>query len=252
MKKLFFLIVLCLSHFIFAQEDAKLVRYKTSVILGAGSNLYKGDVCQSCINLGYQINLASRVLFYKRFYFRPEFSLQRVQSQEDAITKLSFKNNTYSAFLNLEYALTSDLHTLDHRAKNEFFLSFAPVFMHHNPFANLDNRKTFLSTLQTEGSSYSKFILGAKIGLFTDFELKKNTRLGFSLDYILFLSDYVDDVSGKYIDYSKLDKVRKLAIDPTQSASFGSQRGNNKAFDSLLRFSVSYEFSFEKKVEVFN
>lgn len=251
MKKILFIILAVFNAVVFAQNEPTLVRYKTSVISGLGTNFYRGDVCSSCANVGFQANISSRIHMNNRFFFRPEFAVQHIQSGLDKTSGLQFKNNLTSVNFNFEYALTYDKTKQDKRANNEVFIDFGPSFTHHNPYALIDGEKTFLSPLKTENESYSKLILGLKAGLFSSFKINKDARFGIGIDYTLLLSDYIDDVSGKYIDYSKLDKTRTLAIDPTQKAEIGASRGNSSKFDSLLRVTLSYEFSFEKKVEVF-
>lgn len=234
-----------------AQEDGKVVRYKTSLIFGLGANLYKGDVCTSCTNLGFQGNFSSRFLIQKKWFFRPELSLQRIQSQVDEISLIQFKNNTTSLALHLEYNLTGDKTHSDKRSDNEFFISLAPSLTHHNPFTTIDGKKTFLAPLYTENKSYSKLILGTRIGVFGDISISKQKRIGINIDYNLLFSDYLDDTSTEYIDYLKTEKVRSLAIDPSQKAIIGSKRGNNSSFDSYFRVSISYEFNFERKQTIF-
>ncbi len=246
-KQGFYILIICIISPIFAQSDAKIVKYKTSVIFGLGASKYIGDLCTTCSNVGIQANLSSRVRIKKQFYFRPEFAYQRVQSNSDPVSGLSFKNNTLGIHLNLEYAFTKDKTKNNGRAKNEFFLLLAPLVMHQNPFTTINGNKTFLAPLSTENKSYSNFLLGLKTGFYVDFNIAQDKRIGFSADYSLLFSDYIDDVSNKYIDYKKTSLTRALAIDPTQKSIIGSARGNKVGFDDLLRCTIHYEFVSSRK-----
>ena len=254
MKKLYFIILLnfCFVIHSNAEDEPKIVRYKTSLIFSTGANKYNGDVCNSCSNFGFQGSLSSRFLIQKKWFFRPELSLQRIQSNVDEKSLIQFKNNNTSLALNLEYNLTGDKTHSDKRSKNEFFLAIAPSITHHNPFTIINGNKTFLAPLSTENKSYSKLLPGAKIGIFGDISLTKLKRIGINIDYNLIFSDYIDDTSGKYIDYLKTENTRSLAIDPSQKADIGSNRGNSSKFDSYIRVSLSYEFNFERKQKIYN
>jgi hypothetical protein len=243
MKKIIYLFLLFISTQVSAQEEK--VRYKSNAIFSLSAHSFIGDVCPQCGNLGLGLSASSRFRFVKSIFFRPEFAYQRLQAAKDPKSMLTFKNNTFSAILNLEYALVKDKHRTDGRANKEFFLNFAPILMHQNPFTKLENKKVFLASYQTEAVSYSKFVLGIKLGLSADFKLKKENRIGFFADYQLFLSAYLDDVSQNYIDYTKAEPNRSKLIDPTQKAEIKTKRGNNSKFDSLLRVGLSFEFGFK-------
>ena len=233
-----------LTQIAFSQD--KSIRYKTSAIVSIGTNMYSGDLCKGCSNIGYGASLSSRFKMTKKILFRPEFDFQHLQSQVDETSQLAFENNMLGAILNFEFGL----HRLDRgrtsRSKKELFLVLAPLVYHHNPYTILGNQKTYLAPLQTEKESYSKLIPGVKVGMNFMSAINKKSRLGVQLDYTLLLSDYVDDVSANYVDYALLDPNRGAAIDPTGKAEIGSARGNNSNFDGFLRIMLSWEISFEK------
>jgi hypothetical protein len=252
MKKSLYILLLLLVSLLKArsQNDIKSnaqtgqTRYKTNLIISASGLSYKGDVCKGCLNTGYSLGLSSRFRFNNRLYFRPEYVFNRIQSGIDTKSKLSFKNNTHSVVLNFEYGLIAPEKGSVSRPKNEIFLCLSPFVMHHNPFTEINGKKTYLAPLLTENKNYSKLITGVRLGLETSFELSKDKRLGVFADYQLLFSDYLDDVSKNYVDYSKTYTNRSLAIDPTQTAEIGSKRGNSSPFDGFFRLGLSFEFGY--------
>lgn len=238
--------ILVLFCFAGLYSQDKTVRYKTSAIVSPTVNLYRGDVCSGCANVGYGLSVSSRFKINRKFLFRPEFEVQHIQSQSDSETQLSFANNLIGATINFEYGLHRLSKGRSGRAKNEVFLLFAPVVYHHNPYAKFNDEKTNLAPLQTEDVTYSKLIPGLKLGLNFNLLANKKTRIGFQVDYTFLLSDYVDDVSGDYIDYTIVDPQRATAIDPSQTAEIGSERGNDSGFDSIIKASLIWEFSFSR------
>lgn len=250
MKKIggFVFLLVCFQTF-FGQD--KSVRYKTSAIVSVGTNMYFGDLSEGSANLGYGVSVSSRFRLTNKTLFRPEFDFQHLQSQVFETNGLSFKNNLKGAVLNFEIGMHKLSRGKVGRMDNELYLLIAPLIYHHSPYAMLDGQKTFLAPLQTEDEVYSKFIPGAKIGFNFNSLIRKESRFGLQLDYTLLLSDYVDDVSGNYINYKVLDENRQRAIDPTGIAEIDTPRGNKSKLDGFLKLTLLLELSFEKSKKEF-
>ena len=227
-------------------SQGKTVRYNTSVIVSPTVNLYNGDVCSGCTNIGYGLSLSSRFPITKKLLFRPEFDIQHISSQLDDGSQLSFANNLIGAAINFELGFHGVNAKRSKRAKNEVFLLLAPLVYHHNPYKVVEGDRLYLASYQTENTIYSKLMPGVKLGLNFNFSANKQTRIGVQIDYTLLASDYVDDVSKAYIDYTTVDPQRSFIIDPTQGKTVGESRGNSSNFDSILKASIIFEFSFSR------
>jgi hypothetical protein len=90
---------------------------------------------------------------------------------------------------------------------------FAGVgFFHYKPYAldDLDN-KVFLQPLSTEGQGFApgekpykltQFMIPVGIG--AEYALNEDMRVGIEMGYRFLFTDYLDDVSGRYVDQALL------------------------------------------------
>ena len=68
-----------------------------------------------------------------------------------------------------------------------------------------------LRPLHTEGRSYSPITLVIPFGVGVSYKLNQRIDLGFELGYRFTFTDYLDDVSGKYVDPNKIGGPSSLA-----------------------------------------
>jgi hypothetical protein len=127
-------------------------------------------------------------------------------------------------------------------------------FFKFNPIAYYDDEKFYLQRMTTEGqglvdsapNKYSLLQFAIPIGAGFKFKLQDNLNMTVSVGYRGTFTDYLDDVSGQYIDNDKLVEVAgpesAALADPNSMGRKGRQRGNpyNKDWYVFAGISLSY------------
>jgi hypothetical protein len=140
---------------------------------------------------------------------------------------------------------------------------FAGVGIYHfNPYTkDVDGRKTSLRPLSTEGQGFVTGVNPYKLtqfniplGFGADYLLGEDHRIGLEFGYRRLFTDYLDDVSGRYVDEAGLLHARgakavELAYrgDEVSSRPYpvaGDVRGNPKIKDSYYYIAFTYTFRF--------
>lgn len=130
--------------------------------------------------------------------------------------------------------------------KSYMFVGIAGLL--HGPKTVYDGSIVKLRPLMTEGVNYSKVTMALPVGLGFYFTKKRKYRFGFEMGWRLTFTDYLDDVSGTYIDHSSPLANRHDELDPTDTSvpssiyyEPGQKRGdpthNDTYFYSLITYS---------------
>ncbi len=176
---------------------------------------------------------------------------------------LSFRNDIFELSVAPQITLyeNNDLGS-SYRFRLGFkYYVFAGVgVFHHNPKASYKGDMVALAPLQTEGVKYSLWQLAVPMGTGFYFTLKKKHRIGFEYSWRLLFTDYLDDVSTKYIDPSKLGsaQARALAnrtnelgtsIKPDVIGFFkpGAKRGDPSHKDTYMTMFLNYSYVMRGK-----
>jgi hypothetical protein len=141
---------------------------------------------------------------------------------------------------------------------------------HFNPSTRDENgTKTFLKPLSTEGqgfmpgiSEYKLWQLNIPFGIGAEYSLNEDMRVGLEMGYRKLFTDHLDDVSGNYVDESRLFTAKgQKAVDlayrgdevgagpyppPTE------MRGNPKHKDGYYYIAVTYtlRYFFDKYKQI--
>lgn len=129
---------------------------------------------------------------------------------------------------------------------------FAGVsFFHFKPYTTAGNNKVFLQPLSTEGEGvvsgvkkYKLLQLGIPIGVGADYAITEDLRIGLEFGYRKTFTDYIDDVSDRYVDYTTLLNAKgQTAVDLAYRGDelpggapypvAGTLRGNSKHKDAF-------------------
>lgn len=172
---------------------------------------------------------------------------------------LSFKNDILELQLNTEvyfYEIPGMVQnfklSVDFRA-----YGFAGIsFFHHDPKGELNGKWYKLQPLRTEGVAYSRFGVAIPMGIGAHFTINRKDRIGFEVCYRKTFTDYLDDVSTRYVDPSTLANPTAVALanrsgelvttDPelldllSYNYLPGGLRGNPKSKDTWITYSVTY------------
>ena len=220
---------------------------------------YQGDLqenrlslkqARSAISLGLRYDLSPRLIARTYFtYAKLASADSNNRSTFLQARNLSFQTNIFEGELGLQYQL---------RDLNDYWWTpyvFAGVgFFHYKPFTfdELDN-KVFLQPLSTEGqgfvageSPYKLTQLAIPVGIGAEYALNEDMRVGLEIGYRVMFTDYLDDVSGRYIDQALLLANRgQQAVDLAYRGkgtypAAGEQRGNASNNDAYYYVQLTF------------
>lgn len=135
---------------------------------------------------------------------------------------------------------------------------------YHNPQALYNGSYVDLQPLKTEGVDYGSFGFNVPAGIGGYFTYNRKHKIGFELCYRLSFTDYLDDVSDRYVGAANLesptavalaDRSGELSPESNQEAEIlainyggkGALRGNKENNDTYFSFSLNYAYSIKGK-----
>ena len=222
MKKIFFVFLVILLHYSGLSQ-----KYNLGFGVRAGVANYLGDIGGGDLARPFVFNLElkdTRWGFgaFVRYRFSPYFAHQfgfnyaRVQgadSESDNRARqgrnLSFSNDLLVLDYKFEY-YPSQLAMADVGKRGRYRTDFKTYIfagiggIYHNPKADYQGQKVKLRPLMTEGKKYSPVALSIPVGAGVYFTYRKQHRFGFELSWNYTFTDYIDDVSGVYVDPSQM------------------------------------------------
>ena len=176
---------------------------------------------------------------------------------------LSFKNNILELALRGEVYLYN-INDVGNRGRYRLdFKSYAFLGIagfHHNPQARSDKYNggawTKLQPLQTEGVEYKNYALSIPGGIGFYMTQKRKHRLGWEIGWSTAFTDYIDDVSSVYPEYSEVDPLvydaftnRTDDVDPSllplggaDNYTPGSKRGGADKNDAYVFTTFNYSY----------
>jgi len=229
------------------------------VSLRGGFSNYQGDLQEQRLSLRQAkgaYSLGVRYDLSSRFIARGFFTYARLAAADSnnrstglQARNLSFQTKVTEAELGLQFQI---------RDLNDYWWTpyvFAGAgFFHYKPFAldDLDN-KVFLQPLSTEGQGFApgekpyklnQFMIPLGIG--AEYALNEDIRIGFEIGYRLTFTDYLDDVSGRYVDQALLLANRgQQAVDMAYRGNgtyppAGELRGNSFNKDAFYYAQLTF------------
>jgi hypothetical protein len=178
---------------------------------------------------------------------------------------LNFKTKLFDWELTAQYSLFS----LNDRWWTPYVFAGIGIY-HFNPYTmdSADN-KYFLKSLSTEGQGFSPGVKDYKLtqfsiplGIGVSYSLNEDMRLGLEFGYRKIFTDYLDDVSGSYVDRTSLLNARgQTAVDlawrgdeikPAPYPAAGTIRGNEENKDGYCYIAVTYtvRYFFDKYKQI--
>jgi hypothetical protein len=278
MKRLILLLaVFCGSGTSMAQH------YNLGVGLRAGVTGFLGDIGGGDLARGFVMNMQmseTRWLVgpHVNYKFNPFFAVSgginyfrlggedaKCENIQRKSRNLNFKNDAFDFTVRLEYypqfLSVSDvgyrgIYQLDYHTY--FLLGVGTVLS--NPKAQLNNTGKWykLRKMQTEGVKYSPFALTVPMGAGFHFNYKRYHRFGFELTWNWTFTDYLDDISNRYVYDAQMsgDPMAPLLANQyapqyggpaAEQFGPGSVRGDPKDWDNYILVSVSYSRLFRTK-----
>lgn len=201
-----------------------------------------------------------------RLSVKAELSFLRIAGDDALSTNpgrrarnLSFGNNIFELTVTPQVKIyeNNDLGS-SYRFRLGFkYYVFAGIgVFHHNPKALYKGEWSALQPLKTEGVKYSLWQINIPMGTGFYFTMRKKHRIGFEYNWRMCFTDYLDDISTKYIDPSKISSPRgkKLAnrtdelppgtVGPDVIAFFkpGQKRGDASHKDNYMTVMFNYSY----------
>ena len=126
-------------------------------------------------------------------------------------------------------------------------------FYHHQPKTIYKDEVYKLQPFQTEGKKYGLWQFNIPIGTGFYFTMKKKHRIGFEYNWRLCFTDYLDDVSSKYVSKKAgttaaalANRTGELGTEiPASLAAYyvpGAKRGDASHKDTYMSVQFSYSY----------
>lgn len=253
-------------------------QYNLGFGVRAGVTNFLGDIGSGDLARDFVYNMELRDTrwdfgVYTRYRFHPLFAAQvafdfnRIQgrdsnsdNRERIGRNLQFTNNLLHLNAKLEfYPQILSVSDVGYRGRYRtdyqtyFFAGLGGVY--HSPKGELNGQRIKLRPLMTEGVDYKKVILTIPFGGGFFFTHKKIHRFGFEYAWNWTFTDYLDDISGFYVDNSEMstDPNAALLANRYEENPFldiplgvqygpGSPRGDATDRDNFMTISVSYSY----------
>ena len=201
-----------------------------------GTAAYNGDLTQTAFSfkrLGPSAGVNIKYYSGSFWSVRAGISYGKV-SGDDSKNRdegLKSRNLSFKSHI-VEFSICGELAAVD----PELYYSYPYIFggigvYHFNPFSfDDDNKKTFLRPLSTEGQGlaafpdrkpYSLFQVCVPFGAGWKYNYKNKFELSYEFGYRLLFTDYLDDVSKRYVSLTELEAAKGL-----KSAEMSYRRKN--------------------------
>jgi hypothetical protein len=235
---------------------------------------YQGDLKAKSISLSQaklMLSLGAKFDLTEHIMARSYFTLTSLQADDKKGTvpmrerNLNFKSKVFDWELTGQYSFFS----LNERWWTPYVFAGLGLF-HFNPYTNDEaGTKTFLKPLSTEGQGFQPGVKEYKLwqfnipfGIGAEYSLNEDMRLGIEMGYRKLFTDHLDDVSGEYVDESKLFTARgQKAVDLAYRGDevgagpypvAGITRGKSKNKDGYYYIAVTYtvRYFFDKYKQI--
>lgn len=250
------IVFMLFGHTVLAQE--------VSVQLSPGMMNYGGDLQSAAYTFkGAGFSFGADV-FYRinKFSIRSGAHFGKVLGSDAKYTNyksrnLEFASNIVDGNLCLQY----DVFSLAEKKITPYLFAGVGIF-HFNPYTNYNGQKVYLQPLGTEGQGltaypqrkmYALTQFNVPAGIGVKYKLSDRIQVGLELCGRMLLTDYLDDVSGKYPDENELFKGRgQLAVDlsfrgdeldPSLTFPSDKQRGNPAHNDNYYTTSLTFIYT---------
>lgn len=235
---------------------------------------YKGDLKAKSVSLSQAkmlFSLGARYDLSENVMVRSYISVTGLQADDKKGTasmqqrNLNFKSKIFDWELTGQYSFFS----LNDRWWTPYV--FAGIGLYHfNPYTNdAVGAKTFLKPLGTEGqgfmpgiNEYRLWQMHIPFGLGAEYSLNEDMRLGIELGFRKTFTDHLDDVSGNYVDESRLRTAKgQTAVDlayrgdevgagpyPASTVMRGNPKNKDGYYYVALTYTVRYFFDKYKQI----
>jgi hypothetical protein len=240
------------------------VRRERTIILtaGTGSSTYYGELSNPGTTIKFQPNLNVGLQKYvsSRISVRTElnwFELQGSDAQANSAARkargLSFRSSCFEISATGAINLYANGNRYYRRPGLDVYAFTGIGLLYFNPKADYKGKSYSLEPLHTEGVSYSRVVPVIPVGLGIRIKTGPNTNIVFEGGYRKTFTDYIDDVSSKYIApgtdpvANYFENPNNTLYNPAATTDLnnykaGSKRGNPSNTDSYFLLNVKVEY----------
>ena len=227
---------------------------------------YNGDLKAHPVTLSQtkpMISLGARYDLTEHIMARSYFTYGALTaSDKKGTASMQARNLDFSTrLLDFELGAQYNIFNLNEKWWTPYVFAGIGAF-HFNPYTkDAAGTKYFLKPLSTEGegfvpgiNNYSLTQFSVPLGFGAEYLFDEDHRVGLEFSYRTLFTDYLDDVSSRYVDQGDLSKARgpkavELAYrgDEVRNSSYptaGEIRGNPKQKDGYYYVALTYTFRF--------
>jgi len=275
--------ILVILLVIFVSTGVQAQRYNLGFGLRAGATNFLGDIGGGDVARGFVYNLELSdtrwaVGPFVRYRFHPLFAVQggftygringfdsNSENRARRGRNLNFSNDIFDISAKFEY-YPQILSVADVGFRGRYRTDYQTYFfagagaLVHSPKGQLygQGEKIKLRPLMTEGTKYSPVVFQIPLGGGFFFTHKRQHRIGFEMQWSWTFTDYLDDISGSYVDPSEMaadpiaaQMANQWISQPNVPESIqygpGSPRGDNTDRDNYMFMTVSYSYLIRTK-----
>lgn len=253
MKKVFYILLFAGLSGLKAQN--------IDVGVGLGLANYWGDLSPA-IALGETKasgNVFARLNFNKTWSLTGQLSVLEVSGKDKNFDFNKTRNLNFSSSIRelsgtIEYNFVPyGYGVLDNKITGYVFGGFS--YFQYNPQTRFGGETVILRDLKTEGVAYGKAALAIPFGIGVKWIFARNLSLEVNYNIRKTYTDYIDDVSGKYVDLSALSlRTQQIADRSYEVVGIGqyqpgSKRGSDNYNDWFMTFSASIAYRIPARIK---
>lgn len=235
---------------------------------------YQGDLKAKAVSLSQSsllFSLGARYDLSEHLSARSYFTLTSLQADDKKGTATMQDRNLNFKSKILDWELTAQYNIFSLNSKWWTPYVFAGVgFYHFKPYTkDAAGERVFLQPLSTEGQGFAAGVdeyklmqFAIPLGFGAEYSLNEDMRVGLEFGYRKTFTDYIDDVSGVYVDETALLNARgQTAVDlawrgdeksgapyPAAGAPRGNPNNKDGYYYVALTYSVRFWFNKYKQI----
>jgi hypothetical protein len=255
MRRVLFSFIFLLPELLGAQSFYA-IRNQRKYILSAGTGVstYYGDFVNPGVILKPQFNLNAGIMKFmtpnisvraELNWFLLSGSDLTASEKGRSLRGLAFHSSCFELSAVGMYNLYANSNRYYRRPNYNIYAFGGIGLLYFNPKGDYNGKSYALEPLHTEGKSYSRLTPVIPYGLGFRLKMGPNTNIAIEGGYRKTFTDYLDDVSDKYIDVNTIsDPIAKHFANPNPGNNFtaGKKRGDPSNTDNYFLLNVKFEY----------
>ncbi|MFN3404218.1 MAG: DUF6089 family protein [Cytophagaceae bacterium] len=193
-------------------------------------------------SLGYSTRINPRLSFgidlmWVRLLGDDHISSDMRREVNTYLRNLHYRNDIKELSVFFQYDLFPSNDHYRKRPIYNFFGYLGVGVFHHNPRAkNHEGKWVDLRPLKTENKNYSPIQISVPLGFGIRYKLTLNMDLELDISYRITSTDYLDDVSGKYVHPDDLPSEESEIMSNRSASLTSSYQGEDRDYEYITYF----------------